>query len=242
MALKALKCPNCNANIQVDDDRDYGFCSYCGAQVQVREVVEIRHSGTIKTEVEAQFDQLMENGYAYLKMQDYYRAEMEFLESIHEYPGRSGGYEGLIRTITREYTVFLVENQERVYKLMDKMLVVAKEEEKMYYAELRKKVEQSFDEAAIQNELQKNRDQIAKLSKIMKENIAIAIGSFLFAFFLFDHAEKNWFIIQLGFLCCFFSVFAVFVYVKSKKKREELMEEDAQLEAFKDHEITKENP
>ena len=33
--LNAIKCPNCNANIQVEEGRDKFFCSYCGAQIVV---------------------------------------------------------------------------------------------------------------------------------------------------------------------------------------------------------------
>lgn len=34
MALQSAKCPNCGANIEVDELRDSFYCSYCGSQVQ----------------------------------------------------------------------------------------------------------------------------------------------------------------------------------------------------------------
>lgn len=37
----ALNCPNCNANIELDDARDFGFCTYCGTKVQIAPYVKI---------------------------------------------------------------------------------------------------------------------------------------------------------------------------------------------------------
>ena len=34
MAMISAKCPNCGANIEVDDVRDSFYCSYCGSQIQ----------------------------------------------------------------------------------------------------------------------------------------------------------------------------------------------------------------
>lgn len=45
MALKALNCPTCGAKIQVDDSKAIGFCSYCGAQIMLKDIVEVRHVG-----------------------------------------------------------------------------------------------------------------------------------------------------------------------------------------------------
>ena len=33
MPLIALKCPECNGDIQLDDAREFGFCMYCGCKV-----------------------------------------------------------------------------------------------------------------------------------------------------------------------------------------------------------------
>lgn len=41
MAVKSLKCPNCGANIELDDSMEFGFCSYCGSRIQVGERVNV---------------------------------------------------------------------------------------------------------------------------------------------------------------------------------------------------------
>ena len=33
MKIISLKCPECGASIQVEDDRDKCFCTYCGTQL-----------------------------------------------------------------------------------------------------------------------------------------------------------------------------------------------------------------
>lgn len=33
MKIIALKCPNCNADIELDQDREFGFCNYCGTKI-----------------------------------------------------------------------------------------------------------------------------------------------------------------------------------------------------------------
>lgn len=33
-ALQALTCPNCNGEVELDKEQEYGFCKYCGTKVQ----------------------------------------------------------------------------------------------------------------------------------------------------------------------------------------------------------------
>lgn len=40
MKLVALKCPNCNADIELDKDREFGFCNYCGTKIVVADAVQ----------------------------------------------------------------------------------------------------------------------------------------------------------------------------------------------------------
>ena len=34
MSLISVKCPSCGADISLDDEKEYGFCSYCGTKIQ----------------------------------------------------------------------------------------------------------------------------------------------------------------------------------------------------------------
>lgn len=33
MKLKVLKCPECRANLEIEEDRKYFFCNYCGCKI-----------------------------------------------------------------------------------------------------------------------------------------------------------------------------------------------------------------
>lgn len=33
MNIHTLKCPNCSGDVQIDDTRDFGFCTYCGTKI-----------------------------------------------------------------------------------------------------------------------------------------------------------------------------------------------------------------
>lgn len=51
MSIVNVKCSNCGASIQLDSDREEGFCSYCGSKVKVQEAisrVKIDKSGDLK--------------------------------------------------------------------------------------------------------------------------------------------------------------------------------------------------
>lgn len=46
MKIIALKCPNCNADIELDQDREFGFCNYCGSKIMIADAVQ-KVSGTV---------------------------------------------------------------------------------------------------------------------------------------------------------------------------------------------------
>ena len=170
--MKALKCPNCDANIQVDGDREYGFCSYCGAQVQIREVVEVRYSGSLQVgDREDEFQKKMENAEAYVKMEEYHKAEQILYRIINEYPGRAEGYEMLICAITRNHKIYIKENYDRVTKLSEKMLAVSSPEKVDYYEELCATIHENFDVGLSEQIRQNNLIKVGKRNKQIKDNM-----------------------------------------------------------------------
>ena len=42
MKFLAAKCPACNGELQVPDDRDFVKCMYCGVDVKVREAINLK--------------------------------------------------------------------------------------------------------------------------------------------------------------------------------------------------------
>ena len=44
MKLIKLTCPNCNANLDLDSEREFGFCQYCGTKIAIQK--EVPHTQT----------------------------------------------------------------------------------------------------------------------------------------------------------------------------------------------------
>lgn len=223
MALKALKCPNCDANVELDSSKAYGFCSYCGAQIQLREIVEVRQ--TVEGTVIKSFEKLIEDGDAHLKFQDYYQAEMVFLEAIRDYPARAQGYERMIKTVTRDYTLFLEGNQDRVYNLMNKMTAVALPEEKEHYEELKEHIVDSFVKGIAMQRKTDMQLKVQEYDKKIKERLLIAIVAVVLALVLQSPSNGSYFLSRLGLMSCIFMVGATIEIILYKIRRDKLSAE-----------------
>lgn len=46
MGIIAMKCPQCGADIQLDDSREFGFCTYCGTKVMQEKII-VEHKGGV---------------------------------------------------------------------------------------------------------------------------------------------------------------------------------------------------
>lgn len=46
MGFIAIKCPQCGADIQLDDSREFGFCTYCGTKVMQEKII-VEHTGGV---------------------------------------------------------------------------------------------------------------------------------------------------------------------------------------------------
>lgn len=137
--MKALMCPNCQGKIVVEEGRERVFCSFCGGEILLRDLLDIR-----KEEQEPEkviYMKKLENGDGFLRMNDYYRAEMIYVELINEFPNYASAYERMIRSCTRDYTVFRIENKERVLAYLSKIKEVATPEEVSDYAQVEKIIE-----------------------------------------------------------------------------------------------------
>ena len=223
MALKALKCPNCEANIQVDDNLEYGFCSYCGAQVQIKELIKVQSAEEFDA---ARFMKIMEDSQAYLKMGNYLRAEEGFMEMIRLYPGKAIGYERLICTITHDYTLFPLENAERLQQLQKKMLIVAEEDEKAHFEEICDRVNRGFSSpvrqvlpANSESAMEKERTRF-QVSFVLCF-IAIVIGAVIE-----KPAKTSLALSILGIVLCVFAIAAGITAIVSKTKFDKMQEEE----------------
>jgi tetratricopeptide (TPR) repeat protein len=80
MELVAAKCPSCGADIQVPNNKDFAFCTFCGSNVKVRESV------IMKSDVDT--DNLVTLGNVELQAKDYNEA-MDYFTRVLEADGKN---------------------------------------------------------------------------------------------------------------------------------------------------------
>lgn len=70
MGFIKLNCPNCGANIELDESREFGFCQYCGTKV-IQEKIVVEHRGTVGLDRSAEVNNLLLRADEYFQKQDY---------------------------------------------------------------------------------------------------------------------------------------------------------------------------
>ncbi len=80
MGFVALKCPACGADIQLNDEKEYGFCSYCGTKI-VQDKTVIEHTGKIAVDGIASEKSLLDRAFIYIEDGNFFSAD-EYLEKV----------------------------------------------------------------------------------------------------------------------------------------------------------------
>ncbi|MBP7175316.1 MAG: hypothetical protein KBA53_03715 [Thermoclostridium sp.] len=84
MALKAIKCTQCGADLQLDDQKEFGYCLNCGSRIMIYETINIKHSGSVtldNSEKATNCLKLADQAYAinnYLEAYNYYTKVLEY--------------------------------------------------------------------------------------------------------------------------------------------------------------------
>ena len=80
MKIIALKCPNCNADIELDQDREFGFCNYCGTKIMIADAVQ-KVSGTVNINRSSEINNILK------RAKDY--EERQMLDDAEKYYDRA---------------------------------------------------------------------------------------------------------------------------------------------------------
>ncbi len=138
--MNHIVCPNCNANITADDTQVFVYCMYCGVKIQIKDIVEVRH-----VNVPESIEKMLSDGETYCKIEDYRLAERKFREVIKQYPKEQDGYEGLIRVLTRNETVYPLAHETEVLRLLYEAEQLSPAEEKETFTGRRERMLKGFD-------------------------------------------------------------------------------------------------
>ena len=172
MGFIAVRCPNCGANIDIDDKRDFGFCTYCGTKVErEKQIVELK--GKISVDGISGADALLERAQIILKDRDFETAIIYFNRVLELLPRCSSAYWGKM----------LAENKcscdnEAVKKMIDisqnfnyqRAVEFANDEQLKIYFDFRER---------LKAEIEQYNDKIAKLKKLCQTLIISNIVKFI---------------------------------------------------------------
>lgn len=70
MGFVKLTCPNCGANVEMSEDREYCFCTYCGTKI-VQDKVIVEHKGTVKIDGIANVKSLLNRISLFIEAKDW---------------------------------------------------------------------------------------------------------------------------------------------------------------------------
>ncbi len=116
MGMKVLTCPQCSANIEIDESKEFGVCSYCGAKFQLHDVVEIRHTGKVELDTPTSYEKMLEKGRTFIKLEKWEEAKAVFNTMLKEHPAKKMVYYYYVYASSRGFT----ENGEPAFgKLKD---------------------------------------------------------------------------------------------------------------------------
>ena len=82
MGFIVLKCPSCTADIQLDENREFGFCQYCGTKItQDIQKVNITVENEVKVQGISTVDNLLIRAKQFLNEKQYSKS-MEYIDKI----------------------------------------------------------------------------------------------------------------------------------------------------------------
>ena len=61
--MKQVKCPNCGASMEIEESREFAFCSFCGTKIIVKEDVSINRDNEINNLLNRAYEFEMKHDY-----------------------------------------------------------------------------------------------------------------------------------------------------------------------------------
>ena len=93
MRFIKASCPSCGGNIELDKDKDTGYCSYCGSKI-VKDKILIEHNGNISLNGLANEKSLIERAFLFIEDRSFINAEKYFERVLDINPHCSQAYIG----------------------------------------------------------------------------------------------------------------------------------------------------
>ena len=86
MGLVKMNCPGCGQPMELDDSREFGFCSYCGNKVMIDRMI-VEHKGSVKINNDERIQNCLAIARRAYESQDWESAQKNFSIVEQEKPG-----------------------------------------------------------------------------------------------------------------------------------------------------------
>lgn len=244
MGFAKLNCPNCGANIELSDDREFGFCSFCGTKV-VQDKLVIEHKGSVSINGIATEKALLERAYIFLEDGNFDDAD-NYLERVLDInPHSSKAYIGKLLFQLRLKNIDDLGLSIKIlkyYNHFNKALRFADESEQRILNEYLRQSINNYN-----NEIEKQKSEVERLKKKIQKDekmlfereknithdkrrriprvLFLIFSSLLFSFFSAgiiadDKSDKGfYYFIVVSFLISLgLFVFSLFLVYKARKR------------------------
>jgi len=86
MALEPLICPQCNGDVVLDDEQEFGFCKYCGTKVQNIKKDRVKLTGKVKIDISDNIEKMLKLARRAKESNDYENAEKYYSQILLDNP------------------------------------------------------------------------------------------------------------------------------------------------------------
>lgn len=144
MPLLQCKCPNCGANIKIDENQKKGICEHCGTEYVTEDIINnyqtINHYNTTQNITKKIYgsdrleaDELIHNGDVFISLNEFAKAEEAYNKAIRLNPADWRGWFGIVKCATNNFTNYTDKTH---LEYLDKAKTVANEKERKEIDEL----------------------------------------------------------------------------------------------------------
>lgn len=161
MPLVPAKCPQCGANIEIDDSKDAGICKYCGTAFITEKAINNYNtyvtnnnsfagaSIVVQSDTE-NIEKLIERASTFIKLKEYDEAEKAYHEIALKYPMDYRGWFGIVISKTKgmtdiSYSSYSYSDYTKIIDCFDKALQVAKPTEQEYVLKQKEEFKLLYD-------------------------------------------------------------------------------------------------
>ena len=181
MGFVAVKCPSCGAEVNLDESREFGFCTYCGTKV-VQDKIVVEHRGQVSVDGISTKESTLERANNYLEQGDFERATIYYNKALDLDPKSAIVYWKLLlcrlKLKSDEQMLQLYANPSSAYSIDLKN-----------YSEYENALRYANDEElerflSINRQIESRNAKVRAAGKLKKEQWTI-VGLFLMIFVLF---------------------------------------------------------